>query len=207
MKLSIKSEWKIVKEKLIKIDSKLKTETTPIPTRQMCELLIAGEDHRFRFHPGVDIIGLMRSIWKTIIYRNRQGGSTIAMQLVRTLTGRYEKTFLRKIREIILALMATKHFGKNSLPMCYLYVGYYGWRMNNFKQACIKLSIEPELVDEFEAAKLIARLKYPEPGKYSSDRFYKIERRARHLISIKNNKNIIGIYGTFQNYGAASRSN
>ncbi len=207
MKLPIKTEWERLRKEVIRFDAKLKSGVGPIPTLQMCELLITGEDHRFQFHPGVDLIALMRAIWKTFVFHERQGGSTIAMQLVRTITGRYEKTWKRKIYEIVLAVLLTRHFGRDRLPMCYLYIAYYGWRMNNFRQACTRLRIKPDTVDEMEAARLVARLKYPEPRKYKAERIREIERRARHLVALKNQCETTGdLYATIQNCSATPRS-
>jgi membrane peptidoglycan carboxypeptidase len=205
MKLSIKTEWEKFRREVIRLDTKLESGDGPIPTIQMCELLIAGEDHRFRSHSGVDLIGLMRAIWKTLVFRERQGGSTIAMQFVRTITGRYEKTLKRKIYEIIFAVLLTHHFGRDRLPMWYLCIAYYGWRMNNFRQACTRLRIKPDSIDEIEAARLVARLKYPEPAQCKAERIRKIERRARHLVALKNQCETIGeLYATIQNCSATS---
>lgn len=207
VKVLIKTEWERLRKEVILLDAKLKSEVGPIPTMQMCELLIAGEDHRFRSHPGVDLIGLMRAIWKNFVFRKRQGGSTIAMQLVRTITGRYEKTWKRKIYEIVLAVLLTHHFGRDHLPFYYLYIAYYGWRMNNFRQACTRLGIRPDTVGEIEAARLVARLKYPQPSQYKAERIRKIERRARHLVALKNQCETKGnLYATIQNCRATARS-
>jgi len=207
MRLPIKTEWERLRKEVIRLDSKLDSGAGPIPTIQMCELLIAGEDHRFRSHPGVDLIALMRAICKTFVFHERQGGSTIAMQLVRTITGRYEMTWKRKIYEIVLAVLLTHHFGRDRLPMYYLYIAYYGWRMNNFRQACTRLRIKPDSVDEMEAARLVARLKYPEPSQYKAERLRKVERRARHLVALKNQCETMGDpYATIQNCSATPTS-
>lgn len=207
MRLPIKTEWERLRKEVIRFDAKLESGSCPVPTIQMCELLIAGEDHRFRFHPGVDLIGLMRAIWKTFVFHEQQGGSTIAMQIVRTITGRYEKTWKRKIYEIVLAVLLTHHFGRDRLPMWYLCIAYYGWRMNNFRQACTRLRIKPDSVDEMEAARLVARLKYPEPSQFKADRIRNIERRARHLVALKKQCETIGnLYATIQNCSATPAS-
>ncbi len=83
-----------------------------MPTTQMCKFLIVGEDHRFYYHPGVDILALCRAVWKNVFSGTRQGASTIAMQFVRTITGRYEKTWRRKVIEIFLAVRLSQHVSK-----------------------------------------------------------------------------------------------
>ena len=152
----------------------------------MCESLILGEDRRFHFHPGVDPVALCRATWKTFFCGARQGASTIAMQLVRTITGRYEKTWGRKVHEIILAFGLTQYIQKDRLPIMYLWIAYYGSEWINFKQACSRLRIDPHCIDSFEAARLLARLKYPEPRYYDAERLKKINQRSLHLLALNN---------------------
>ena len=52
----------------------------------------------------------------------------MAMQLVRVLTGRFERSWRRKIDEMVLAVLLTRHVPSNELPALYLSVGYYGFR-------------------------------------------------------------------------------
>jgi membrane carboxypeptidase/penicillin-binding protein PbpC len=177
----LKAEWATLRDAVELSRSELRRDAYATPPKPMVELLIAGEDHRFLHHPGVDPVALCRALWKTI-RGSRQGGSTVAMQLARTITGRYEMTLERKMREIVLALLLTRYFGKADLPPLYLHIAYYGWKMNGFRQACRRLGIEPGAMSQFDAAKLVARLKYPEPRFAGIERTRQIERRAKHLI-------------------------
>lgn len=205
MHVPFKAEWRQLRDSIDKLELQVAYSDFPTPTPQMCKFLIIGEDHRFYFHPGVDLLALFRAIWKTVFCRSRQGGSTIAMQLVRTITGRYEKTWRRKLREIILAVGLTRYVPKGRLPVLYLWIAYYGSGMNNFKQACSRLQIDPRSVGAFEAAKLVARLKYPEPRKCDAERSRKIYRRGLHLLALSNSaKKHLWFYpagrnGTIQN--------
>jgi penicillin-binding protein 1A len=65
---------------------------------------VAIEDARFYKHKGVDYMGVIRAALKNLESgKTVQGGSTITMQLVRTLYGSEEKSYKRKIREAKLA--------------------------------------------------------------------------------------------------------
>lgn len=81
----------------------------PIRTDQMPENVrqatVAIEDERFYNHKGVDFEGVIRAAFKNASSgKALQGGSTLTMQLIRTLyTGNREKTFKRKVREAKLA--------------------------------------------------------------------------------------------------------
>lgn len=137
---------------------------------ELFRLLIAGEDHRFKYHIGVDFIALVRAFWKTLMMNKREGGSTIAMQLVRVLTGKYEKTLSRKIEEMFLAYKLTKHISQKEILSLYLSIAYFGWDMYGIKQACKSLSLDLNELNIEDSASLIARLKYPEPKQSSEQR-------------------------------------
>ncbi len=179
------NSWEELRSSLDKVQADIEFNSALWPTNHVCQLLIIGEDHRFYRHIGVDPIALCRAVWKTIFCRKRQGGSTIAMQLVRTLTGRYEKTAYRKLREIVLAIRLTRYIERDSIPIIYVWVAYYGSGMNNYKQACSRLGLEADLMSDVDVAKLVARLKYPEPRRYSAQRESQIWLRALHLLELK----------------------
>ena len=149
---------------------------------QMCRLLILGEDHRLAWHPGVDPLALCRAAWRTYGRGRREGGSTVAMQLVRVLTGRFGRSWRRKADEMALAILVTRHVPRAELPALYLSVGYYGWRMNGLAQACRRLAIDPACCTLHESAMLVARLKYPQPRDCSAARWQQIANRSKYLM-------------------------
>jgi membrane carboxypeptidase/penicillin-binding protein PbpC len=152
------------------------------PTLLAQQLLISGEDHRFFSHGGIDFIAICRAIWRGIILRQPEGASTIEMQVVRVISGRFERTFKRKVREMALATLVTREIPKDVLPAVYLWIGYYGWRMNGFKAACHQLKLNTKSLTPMESARLVARLKYPQPHETRLERWIKINTRARHLL-------------------------
>ena len=181
-------EWQRFRHKVDRIISEMDSSDAPKPNLQMCQFLVNGEDRRFHYHPGVDPIALCRAMWKTVFFGRRQGGSTIAMQIVRTVTGRYECTCRRKLLEMILALRLTNHIGRSVLPALYLWIAYYGWEMKGFGQTCLRGSIDPLSCGEQESAMLVARLKYPKLQGLRPEQERRIQRRADHLISLRVSK-------------------
>ncbi len=92
---------------------------------------IATEDQDFYTHPGFDPAAIVRALWEN--YRtNGQGGgaSTITQQLARALLlspeERAERTYRRKVREIILAAEITRRYSKDEILELYLNEIYYG---------------------------------------------------------------------------------
>ena len=82
---------------------------------------IAGEDARFRIHPGVDYQGITRAVWVLVTTGEKSvGGSTITQQLARNFFLTLEKTFTRKIKEIFLALKIERELSKDEILELYL---------------------------------------------------------------------------------------
>lgn len=154
------------------------------PSLASQKLLVSGEDHRHGWHLGVDPIAVCRAIWRNVFYGSRQGASTIEQQLVRTITGHYERSAKRKLKEMVLALLVCQYFQKRDIPAIYLAIAYYGWRMNGYHQACKRLSMRPDPLTVNQAAGLVARLKYPEPRTMPDHRSQQIDRRSKHLITL-----------------------
>ena len=93
---------------------------------------IAIEDHRFYSHPGIDPIALGRAVVRNLGDSGaREGGSTLTQQLARTLFLSNQKTYGRKAREAVLALMIDAQLTKEQvlelyLNRIYLSAGVYG---------------------------------------------------------------------------------
>lgn len=94
---------------------------------EMKDAMVAVEDRRFYIHPGVDPIGITRSLYvRAIDGRWTQGGSTITQQLARNIYLNSNKEFGRKIREVILALAMETKFSKDQILELYLNKVYFG---------------------------------------------------------------------------------
>lgn len=181
---SLREQWNSLLHSVHTLESKLQESDQPKPTPRMCLLLIAAEDHRFASHPGVDPLALLRALCQTYLFASRQGGSTIAMQLVRTLTNRRERTWRRKAAEIFLALKLSARVPRTRLPAYYLWVAYYGWNMEGFPRACARLRLSPTTSTVEEDALLIARLKYPQPRRHDAAQIHRIRSRARYILEM-----------------------
>jgi penicillin-binding protein 1A len=93
----------------------------------MKDAMVAVEDRRYYIHPGVDPIGITRSLYvRAIDGRWTQGGSTITQQLARNIYLNSNKEFGRKIREVILALAMETKFSKDQILELYLNKVYFG---------------------------------------------------------------------------------
>src|SRR5262245_60598724 len=83
--------------------------------------VIAVEDRRFRYHPGIDPIGLLRASWRNLRHGGLvEGGSTITQQLARTLFLNNARSLGRKSKEAALALMLEQALTKDQILELYL---------------------------------------------------------------------------------------
>ncbi len=95
--------------------------------KQLLNAIIATEDQRFFEHPGVDIWGVLRAAREMVVTGQRsQGASTISMQVARNFFLTPEKTFSRKINEVLLALKINATFSKETILELYLNKIYLG---------------------------------------------------------------------------------
>lgn len=93
------------------------------------QAVLAAEDDRFFEHPGFDYEGLMRAASHLILTGSRtQGGSTITQQLARAYFLSPERTFVRKAKELLLALKIEQAFSKEEILALYLNKIFFGQR-------------------------------------------------------------------------------
>lgn len=86
------------------------------------QALLNTEDKRFFEHGGIDIVTLFNATWQLV--RNRgeinTGASTITMQLVKNITGDSEVRFIRKFKEMLLALKLERELTKQEILTLYV---------------------------------------------------------------------------------------
>ena len=119
------------------------------------------------------------------------------MQLVRVLTGKYDKTIDRKLEEMFLAYQLTKYVSRQEILSLYLSAAYFGWNMHGIGQACKVLKLNLNTLTLEESASLIARLKYPEPKNISEQRNNQIKNRTKYILKRYNTLKIKDKYDSF----------
>lgn len=97
---------------------------------------IAIEDHRFYSHHGIDIITTLRSLITDIQNKKiTNGGSSITQQVARNLYFTQEKSFIRKIAELFVAVDLENNYKKDEILEMYLNIIYFGDGYTGLKQA------------------------------------------------------------------------
>lgn len=109
------------------IERRTLTPLDNIP-KTLTQAVIATEDVRFFEHPGLDYIGILRAAWTNIRHGGRkvEGASTITQQLARSLFLSAERSYDRKLRELILAYKMEAVSSKEQILETYLNQIYFG---------------------------------------------------------------------------------
>ena len=95
----------------------------------LVQAALAAEDERFFEHPGVDWQGLVRAgLYLLRTGEKGPGGSTVTMQVARNFFLGREKTYERKLKEILLALDIERRLGKDEILELYFNKIFFGHR-------------------------------------------------------------------------------
>ena len=97
--------------------------------------IIAAEDGGFFDHSGVEITSLLRAAYGEISGRSLGGGGTITMQVVRNYVLSFERTYERKLKEIILAWKLEDYLNKEQIFELYFNKAFLGNRNYGFAAA------------------------------------------------------------------------
>ncbi|MCF6262719.1 MAG: transglycosylase domain-containing protein [Xanthomonadales bacterium] len=143
--------------------------------------LITAEDHRSALHQGVDPIAMARAAYVRIRYGRVQGASTVEQQFVRVVTGRYDRTVSRKVREQILAIAVSRHRSKLQIASAYLSIAFYGSGCIGIKGLCNRCGNNLSGAEQNDIWGMISRLKYPEPSQPSTNWKMKLHHRIEYI--------------------------
>lgn len=144
-------------------------------------LLLAIEDKRFRNHPGVDPLALLRAVGQRVASgRVVSGASTITMQTVRLLDPR-PRTLSAKLLEMVRAVRLEGELDKDEILSLYLTLAPYGGNIEGIVAAGLRyLGKSPNRLTPAEAALLVALPQAPE--RLRPDQYPDAAKRARDRI-------------------------
>jgi len=173
----------------------------PVPLedvpKSLVDAVIAVEDRNFREHEGISIRGILRALVTNLRSGTvRAGGSTLTQQLVKNLFLTHERTYSRKAREIVMAVILDARYSKDEILEAYLneiYLGqngsvqlvgveeasraYFGKRASS-----LTLSESATLAGMIRSPNTYSPLKYPERARERRDLALK-QMREQGLIS------------------------
>ena len=137
------------------------TPLSEIPL-SMRNAVLAIEDDRFYSHGGVDYVGILRATLTNLRGHLSQGASTITMQVARNFFLSNEKTFSRKIYEVLLAWEIESQLSKDKILEIYMNQIFLGQRAFGFSSAAqIYFGIELKDITIAQSAMLAGLPKAP----------------------------------------------
>ncbi len=111
-------------------EDRIIVERADIP-ELLVETLLLIEDRAFFDHHGISVTGLMRAALANIKAGSIvQGGSTITQQLVKNLFLDQQRSFVRKAREALMAILLERHYAKNEILTAYINEVFLGQDRN-----------------------------------------------------------------------------
>jgi len=117
-------------------DERRKPVTLDQTPQMLIDAILVTEDDRFYHHGGVDFRGIVRAGLSNFFSQSRaQGASTITMQVARNFFLKPEKTYTRKLKEILLAFNLERALTKDEILELYLNKIFLGHRAYGFAAA------------------------------------------------------------------------
>ncbi|AEG14267.1 penicillin-binding protein, 1A family [Desulfofundulus kuznetsovii DSM 6115] len=162
-------------------ENRVPVDLKDIP-KHVQEAFLAIEDVRFYQHRGVDLRGIARAAWTDITGgRIQEGGSTITQQLVKLSFLSHERTFKRKIQQVILAVMVERRYTKDEILEMYLNKVYFGEGAYGIQSAAETYFNKPARELTLSEGALLAGL-VQAPSAYSPFRNPEGATRRRNLV-------------------------
>lgn len=157
----------------------------------ICQLAVEFEDRRFFSHHGIDVLSIIRSALSNLrAGRIIRGGSTITQQLARNTLLTPDRSFVRKLAEMLLALKIERHYSKKEILLLYSQHVYLGNGVRGFPAASkiiYRRSIKK--LDTISACGLIGLLRQPS----SFNPFIGIQKyidRQAFIIKVHSSRNL-----------------
>ncbi|MBW8834824.1 MAG: transglycosylase domain-containing protein, partial [Burkholderia sp.] len=105
---------------------------------QLVDAVLLQEDNWYWWHPGFNPYGLIRGAWMTYVrHGNRQGGSTVTMQLARLLWPLNTRSPLGKAGQVARAIQLELFYSKHDILEAYLNYAPYGHNVEGAGAAAI----------------------------------------------------------------------
>lgn len=146
------------------------------------QAVIATEDHRFWEHHGVDKLRTLKALWITLFEPGKiQGASTITQQLAKNLFFSFRRTYMRKIRELLVALQIEARYSKQNILEAYLNQIPFGVGAHGIEQAARFFLAKPALELNLAEAALLAGLP-KSPTRYNPYRYFERAKKRQKIV-------------------------
>lgn len=168
---------------------------------------LAIEDSQFFEHKGFDLTGILRAAWRNFTNPDeRSGGSTITQQFVKNTFLTREKTYIRKLKELILAVQLEHNFSKEKIMEMYLNSIPYGSNAYGVESAAETFFAKPASQLNLAESVILAALPqaptyYSPYGQHKLSEINKEGIEEDSLSQIKSEKELLEKYPDVVNRG------
>ncbi|MGD8882613.1 MAG: PBP1A family penicillin-binding protein [Desulfobacterales bacterium] len=146
------------------------------------QAVIATEDHRFWEHHGLDKLRTLKALWITLFEPGKiQGASTITQQLAKNLFFSYRRTYMRKFRELLVALQIETQHSKREILEAYLNQIPFGVGAYGIERAARSFFGKPALELNLAESSLLAGLP-KSPTRYNPYRYFEKAKKRQALV-------------------------
>ncbi|WP_307874414.1 transglycosylase domain-containing protein [Frankia nepalensis] len=105
-------------------------------SKDLQHAVLAAENKNFYNEPGISYRGIARALWVNVKGGEiAQGGSTITQQYVKNAFLTQDRTFTRKMKEVVMAVKLDKKYSKDQILEFYLNTIYFGRGVNGIEAA------------------------------------------------------------------------
>lgn len=164
---------------------------TDLP-EHVTQSFVAIEDKRFYEHAGVDFRAIVRALYKDILARSKvEGASTITQQLAKNVFLTNDKTWLRKTKEVMVALYLEREFTKDEILEMYINAIYFGQGQYGIEAAANKYFSKSAKDLEISEAALLAGIVNAPNGYSPVDKPDKAIKRRNLVLKIMTENEVI----------------
>lgn len=153
--------------------------------KELKDAFVAIEDRRFYEHTGVDFRAIIRAVYRDIIARSKvEGASTITQQLAKNMFLTNDKTWLRKTKEVMVALYLEREFTKDEILEMYINVIYFGRGKYGIEAISEEFYQKPASELTLEESALLAGIVNAPNGFSPIDHPEKAEKRRNLVLTV-----------------------
>ncbi len=151
---------------------------------QFIKAILATEDHRFWEHHGVDKLRTLKAFWVTLLEPGKiEGASTITQQLSKNLFFSFRRSYLRKFRELLVALQIESQYSKREILEAYVNQIPMGVGAHGIEQASRTFFGKPAFELSLAESALLAGLPKSPTGYNPYLHFDRAKERQRIVLS------------------------
>jgi penicillin-binding protein 1A len=147
--------------------------------------ILATEDHRFPHHHGIDKVRTLKAMAITLFVPGKiQGASTITQQLAKNLFFSFQRSYLRKLQELMVALQIESQYSKDDILEAYVNQIFFGVGAYGIENAAQTFFGKPASELNLEESALLAGLP-KSPTRYNPYLHFERAKKRQRVVLLR----------------------